>query len=46
MDAVLLADFASGKTKGNFIDLGTGTGVIPMLMEAQGKGAAQNGCGY
>lgn len=38
MDAVLLSDFASGKEKGNVIDLGTGTGVIPMLMEAQGKG--------
>lgn len=38
MDAVLLADFASGKAKGNVIDLGTGTGVIPLLMEAQGKG--------
>lgn len=37
MDAVLLADFASGKAKGNVIDLGTGTGVIPMLMEAQEK---------
>ena len=39
MDAVLLADFATGKAKGKAIDLGTGTGVIPMLMEARGKGA-------
>ena len=39
MDAVLLADFTTGKPKGNIIDLGTGTGVIPMLMEARGKGA-------
>lgn len=38
MDAVLLADFASGKAKGKVIDLGTGTGVIPLLMEARGKG--------
>ncbi|MDE6025132.1 MAG: tRNA1(Val) (adenine(37)-N6)-methyltransferase [Lachnospiraceae bacterium] len=38
MDAVLLSDFASGKGKDSVIDLGTGTGVIPMLMEAQGKG--------
>ncbi len=38
MDAVLLSDFASGKQKDSVIDLGTGTGVIPMLMEAQGKG--------
>lgn len=38
MDAVLLADFATGKSKGKVIDLGTGTGVIPILMEARGKG--------
>lgn len=38
MDAVLLADFATGKAKGNVIDLGTGTGIIPTLMEAKGKG--------
>ena len=39
MDAVLLADFTTGKSKGAVMDLGTGTGVIPMLMEARGKGA-------
>ncbi len=39
MDAVLLADFATGCPGGKVIDLGTGTGVIPMLMEARGKGA-------
>ena len=39
MDAVLLADFASGAKDGNVIDLGTGTGVIPMLMYARGKGS-------
>lgn len=39
MDAVLLSDFSTGKPKGNVIDLGTGTGVIPMLMEARDKGA-------
>lgn len=38
MDAVLLADFASGAPEGTVIDLGTGTGVIPMLMQARGKG--------
>lgn len=38
MDAVLLADFATGAGKGKAIDLGTGTGVIPMLMQARGKG--------
>lgn len=40
MDAVLLADFATGKPGGRVIDLGTGTGVIPLLMEARGKGAS------
>lgn len=39
MDAVLLADYATGKPGGRVIDLGTGTGVIPILMEARGKGA-------
>lgn len=39
MDAVLLADFATGKKGGRVIDLGTGTGVIPMLMEGREKGA-------
>jgi tRNA1Val (adenine37-N6)-methyltransferase len=39
MDAVLLADFASGKADANVMDLGTGTGVIPMLMESRNKGA-------
>ncbi len=37
MDAVLLADFATGKRKAHAIDLGTGTGVIPILMEAREK---------
>lgn len=38
MDAVLLADFATGAPNGSVMDLGTGTGVIPMLMQARGKG--------
>ncbi len=38
IDAVLLADFATAKSRGNVIDLGTGTGVVPMLMEGRGKG--------
>lgn len=37
MDAVLLADFATGYKKGRAIDLGTGTGVIPLLMEGRSK---------
>ena len=34
IDAVLLADYASKTLKGkeNIIDLGTGTGIIPLLM--------------
>ncbi len=39
MDAVLLADFTTSKPNANVIDLGTGTGVIPMLMRGRGKGA-------
>lgn len=39
MDAVLLANFATSKKTAELIDLGTGTGIIPMLMEAKGKGA-------
>lgn len=37
MDAVLLADFATGKKGGKVMDLGTGTGIIPILMEARDK---------
>jgi len=37
MDAVLLSDFVTGNKKGKAIDLGTGTGVIPLLMEGRGK---------
>lgn len=39
MDAVLLADFATGKPGSRVIDLGTGTGVIPLLMAGRDKGA-------
>ena len=35
-DALLLADFASGMRNGLCIDLGTGSGVIPLLMLASG----------
>ena len=37
MDAVLLADFVKSKPRGKAIDLGTGTGIIPILMEARDK---------
>ena len=37
MDAVLLSGFASAKSKDRVLDLGTGTGIIPILMEAKTK---------
>ncbi len=37
MDAVLLSGFASVPEGGNMIDLGTGTGIIPILMAAKTK---------
>ena len=36
MDAVLLSDFAQVKNGGRVLDLGTGTGILPILMEAKG----------
>ncbi len=38
MDAVLLANFAKIKDGARVIDLGTGTGIIPLLLAAKGKG--------
>ena len=38
MDAVLLSGFAAVKAGGIVVDLGTGTGVIPILLEAKTKG--------
>lgn len=38
MDAVLLSGFAAVKEGENAIDLGTGTGIIPILLEAKTKG--------
>lgn len=38
MDAVLLSGFASVKSGGRALDLGTGTGIIPILMEAKTQG--------
>ena len=32
VDAVILADFASGKRAKHIVDLGTGTGIIPLIM--------------
>ena len=38
MDAVLLTGFAKVKPGERMLDLGTGTGIIPILMEAKTKG--------
>lgn len=38
MDAVLLSGFASAKKGERVLDLGTGTGIIPILMEAKTEG--------
>lgn len=35
MDAVLLSGFANAKEGSRVLDLGTGTGIIPILMEAK-----------
>lgn len=37
MDAVLLSSFACANEGENVVDLGTGTGIIPILMEAKTK---------
>lgn len=39
MDAVLLSGFARVKEQECVLDLGTGTGIIPILLEAKTKGA-------
>lgn len=39
MDAVLLSGFAKVKPGERVVDLGTGTGIIPILLEARTKGA-------
>ena len=38
MDAVLLSGFAKGKEGEGMLDLGTGTGIIPILLEAKTEG--------
>ena len=39
MDAVLLSGFAKVKTNEKVLDMGTGTGIIPILLEAKTNGA-------
>lgn len=43
MDAVLLSAFAQIKTGENVLDLGTGTGVIPILLKARSDGKSFTG---
>ncbi|WP_124067861.1 tRNA1(Val) (adenine(37)-N6)-methyltransferase [Clostridium sp. E02] len=43
MDAVLLSGFAAVKPGEKAIDLGTGTGIIPMLLEAKNQGSHYTG---
>lgn len=43
MDAVLLAGFAKVKPGEKVLDLGTGTGILPILLEARTKGASFTG---
>lgn len=43
MDAVLLSGFAKAKQGSNVLDMGTGTGIIPILMEAKTQAAHLTG---
>lgn len=43
MDAVLLSGFAAAKKGDRVLDLGTGTGIIPILMEAKTEAAHLTG---
>jgi len=43
IDAVLLSSFASAKKGEHVLDLGTGTGIIPILMEAKTEGESFTG---
>lgn len=43
MDAVLLSSFARVKRKERALDLGTGTGILPILLEAKNEGEHYTG---
>ena len=38
MDAVLLSGFAKIRKNARVLDMGTGTGIIPILLKGRGKG--------
>ena len=46
VDAVILADFASGKKAKHVVDLGTGTGIIPLIMSHKTDAAFIYGIEY
>lgn len=46
MDAVLLSGFATVKEGERAVDLGTGTGIIPILLRAKTKGGILRGLRY
>ncbi len=43
MDAVLLSSFATVRRNEKALDLGTGTGILPILLEAKNKGSSYTG---
>lgn len=43
MDAVLLSSFAKVKPREHALDLGTGTGILPILLKAKNEGAHYTG---
>ena len=45
MDAVLLSGFAKVKQGEKVLDLGTGTGIIPILLAGQDEGGSSHGPG-
>ena len=43
MDAVLLSGFANIRKNETVLDMGTGTGIIPILLKSKGKGGHLTG---
>lgn len=43
IDAVLLSSFAKAKRGDRVLDLGTGTGIVPILLESKNEGASYTG---